>query len=144
MRHRSDEVPGTFSHEGPLLRRILTVNRCMATGFSNCAQDTAAKRIVHENYDIAELQVRHFLGSWAEPDCETEEDFASPVLFSSSFLIPINLQELFKALMPLIQRKISTIVGSTPIWSTLSFTNASISSTLAQTLLVLTRELTGV
>ena len=75
------------------------VDRGMATGFPNCqvrknAQDLAMRR-VRENHDKAESQVKQFLWSWAEPACETEEEFR----LSSALFLQLLDSDQFAAAM---------------------------------------------
>lgn len=55
------------------------VDRGMDTHFPNCRikKNTRApeKRCVRAAFDKAELQVRHWIWSWAEPDCGTADEF---------------------------------------------------------------------
>ena len=55
------------------------VDRGMAANFPKCPVNKqtgdAHLRQLRRKYDKAELQVRHFLWSWAEPVCETFEEF---------------------------------------------------------------------
>jgi hypothetical protein len=55
----------------------------------------ANKRLMRAAFDKAELQVRQFLWSWAEPTCETEEEF---LLSNALFLMFLDSNEFAAAM----------------------------------------------
>jgi hypothetical protein len=75
------------------------VDRGMDTCFPNCQVKKrtrdASMCLVREKFDKAELQVRQFLWSWAEPECETYEEFR---LSNSLFMMFLDSNEFADAL----------------------------------------------
>ena len=75
------------------------VDRGMATNFPKCPvikqTRDAHLRLQRKKYDKAELQVRHFLWSWAEPDCQTFEEFR---LSNCLFLMFLDSKEFADAM----------------------------------------------
>jgi hypothetical protein len=55
----------------------------------------ASKRRVRDDFEKAELQVRHIIWSWAEPSCETEEEFS---LSNALFMMFLDSHEFAAAL----------------------------------------------
>jgi SWIM zinc finger len=78
------------------------VDRGMTIRFPNCQVNKrtrdASRRLVRDAFEKAELQVRHFIWSWAEPDCATEEEF---VLSNALFLMFLDSKEFADAMQTL-------------------------------------------
>ena len=88
-----DNAIDSHFHQAIRIRCIWhVVDRGMTAKFPNCQLKKGTER---DAFDKAELQVRQFLWSWAESNCETEEEFR---LSNALFLMFLDSSEFAAAM----------------------------------------------